>query len=96
MSPVVFGGRGTPGESAAPATHQKGAILESWVGQAGTASNIREEGCMSSGVRICILSAYHPQASHLQGKHPWIGEAAIMLCADTKKDAHTVVEIHYT
>ena len=50
---------------------------------------------MSSGVRICILSADHPQASHLQGKHPWTGEAAIMLCADTKKDAHTVVEIHY-
>jgi len=50
---------------------------------------------MSSGVRICILSTYHPQASHLQGKHPWTGEAAIMLCADTKKDAHTVVEIHY-
>ena len=86
---------GTQGESATPATYQKGAILESWVGQAGTASSIREDGHVSSGVRICILSEDTTQASHLQGKYPLTGEAAVMMCADTKKDVHTSVEIPY-
>jgi hypothetical protein len=35
------------------------------------------------------------QTSHLQGKYPWTGEAGIIRHADTKKDEHTVVEIHY-
>ena len=71
--------------------------MEAWVGQAGTASNIIEEDeRVSSGVRICILSTDPTQASHLQGKYPWTDEAAIMMYTDTKKDAHTVVEIHYS
>ena len=42
-----------------------------------------------SGVRICRLSEDPQKASHLQGKYPWTGEAIIIRCMDTKKDAHT-------
>jgi L,D-peptidoglycan transpeptidase YkuD (ErfK/YbiS/YcfS/YnhG family) len=66
-----------------------------WVGQAGAASNIREDEGASPGVRVCILSEDYTQASHRQGKYPWTGEAAIMMYSDTKKDVHTAVEIHY-
>ena len=56
-------GSGSHGESAAPGARQKGDILEGEVGQAGTASNIREDGCASSGVKVCVLSADPMQAS---------------------------------
>jgi len=69
--------------------------LEGWVGQAGTASNIREEERASSGVRVCILCADSTQTSHLPKEALCTGEATIMLGGDTKKDAHKVVEIHY-
>ena len=59
--------------------------MESWVGQAGTASNIIEDEGAPSGVRVCILSEDHTQASHLQGKYPCTGEATISMGADTKK-----------
>ena len=52
----VAGERSTLGERATPAAHQKGAILEMKVGQAGTASNLTEEARPSSGGRICRLS----------------------------------------
>ena len=80
---------------AASATYQKGAILEARVKQAGAASNIIEDEGASSGGRICRLSEGPPQTSHCQGKYPRMGEAAIMMSADTKKDVHTVVGIHY-
>ena len=44
-----------------------------------------EDRGASSGVRVCNLSEGPAQASHLQGEYPGTGEAAIMLCADTKK-----------
>jgi len=88
-------GSGTLGENAAPAAHQKGAIVEGRVEQAGTASNIREDASTSSGVRLCLLSANHTQVSHLHTEDPCTGEAAIMICTDTKKDGHIMVKIHY-
>jgi len=65
------------------------------VGQAGTASNIREDERASSGVRVCILCADSTQTSHLPEEALCTGEATIMMGGDTKKDAHKVVEIHY-
>jgi hypothetical protein len=65
------------------------------VGQAGTASIFREDGGMSSGVRVCTLCEDHTSASHLDAEEPCTGEATIMMCADTKKDVHIAVEIHY-
>src|SRR2546430_15559111 len=82
-------------ERAAPAAHQKGIIGtrgEGCVGQAGTASNIREDEGASSGVRICILSTGYVQASHLQGTYPCTGEGTPSMGTDTKKDGHTGVE----
>ena len=65
------------------------------MGQAGTASNIREDERASSGVRVCILCADSTQTSHLPEEALCTGEATIMMGGDTKKDAHKVVEIHY-
>ena len=65
------------------------------MGQAGTASNIREDERASSGVRVCILCTDSTQTSHLPEEALCTGEATIMLGGDTKKDAHKVVEIHY-
>jgi hypothetical protein len=69
--------------------------LEGWIGQAGTASNIKENGYAPSGVRVCILSANLMETSHLPGYFSSKEEAAIMINTDTKKDVHTAVEIHY-
>ena len=57
-----------------------------WISRGGTASNIIESEGTSSDLRVCILSADHGQPSHLQGKYPCAGEAAIRMDADTKKD----------
>jgi hypothetical protein len=43
----------------------------------------------ASGVKICVLSAGHAQASHCSAQSLWTSEAAIMMDRDTKKDAHT-------
>ena len=69
--------------------------MEEEVGQAGTASNIKEDEGASSGVRVRILSANPLQASHVHAEDPCTGEAAIIMDTDTKKDGHTAVEIHY-
>ena len=57
-----------------------------WVSRGGTVSNIIESEGTSSGLGVCILSTDQVQPSHLQGKYPCPGEAAIMMDADTKKD----------
>jgi len=48
------------------------------------------------GVLICILYKSLSKASHLYEDYLCTGETAIMMHADTKKDAHARVEIHYT
>jgi hypothetical protein len=78
-------GSGTPAALAAPTAQQKGTILEGEVGQAGTASNIKEDGGVSSGLRVWSLFADPMQTSHLQGKYLGTSEAAIMMGMDTKK-----------
>jgi hypothetical protein len=45
-----------------------------------------EDDEASSGLRICILYAHCPQASHQHAKVLCTGEEAIMLGKDTKKD----------
>ena len=72
--------------SAALAAHQKGLIMAAGGSPAGAVSNIRADAHPSFGGRIRCLSDAPLQTSHLPRKHPWTGEAACMLWADTKKD----------
>jgi hypothetical protein len=76
-------GRGTLGESASTAAHQKGTILEVEIGQDGTDRH-RIQGA-SSGVLICNLSEGPAQASHRHEEYLCTGEVTISRCADTKK-----------
>jgi hypothetical protein len=57
-----------------------------WILRGDTASKITESEGISSGLRVCILSADHVQPSYRQGKYPCPREAAIRVDADTKKD----------
>jgi hypothetical protein len=61
----------------------------------GTGSIIADDRDESSGVGICSLYAHPATALPLRGNDPGRGEAAIMMHADTKKDVHTALEIHY-
>ena len=70
-------------------------LFGSWVGQAGTASHSRDDDRVSCGLRVYILSADHTQASRLLAQSPCMGEATTSMGADTKKDGHMVVQIHY-
>jgi hypothetical protein len=67
--------------------------LEDEIGQAGVACNIIEDAGTSSDVIVCLLSAVPAQTAHLSGESPCTGEATINMGADTKKDAHTMMEI---
>ena len=46
-------------------------------------------------MNVCILSAHFLQTSRLDAEDQCTGMAAIMMYADTKKDVHTSLEIHY-
>jgi hypothetical protein len=84
-----------------PARHEYGTVSEqkgTMVVGVGTKMVQEESNSRSmriSEVRVCVLSANPMQAPHVYAEVPCHGEAAIMMCTDTKKDAHIVMEIHY-
>ena len=75
-----------PGTHREPAAHQKKVISEARSAFAGTGRIIRDDAGASAHLRVCILSANHPEASHRHTKHPGIRGAGIMQGGDTKKD----------
>jgi hypothetical protein len=78
-------GSGTLGARAALTALKKGPYLK-WDRTSRTVSIIREDDGASSGLLICILYVHRSQASHRHVAVLCMGEEAIMLGEDTKKD----------
>jgi hypothetical protein len=55
----------------------------------------RADGGASADVVICVLYEAHSKASRLYADYPSMLKAATMRRSDTKKDAHTTMEVRY-